>query len=84
MSKFIKFLYEFMSVFFDGIKSIFMGIVNGFVQIFNVPEYIDIIAFYKEEFGMLVYEKDGMKLQFILEGDEITSIEYTSTVLDAQ
>lgn len=39
---------------------------------------------YKEEFGMLVYEKDGMKLKFILEGDEITSIEYSSTVLDAQ
>ena len=39
---------------------------------------------YTEEFGMLVYEKDGMKLQFILEGDEITSIEYTSTVLNVQ
>lgn len=39
---------------------------------------------FKEEFGMLVYEKDGMKLKFILEGDEITSIEYASTVLDAQ
>lgn len=39
---------------------------------------------YKEEFGMLVYEKDGMKLKFIVEGDEITSIEYNSTVLDAQ
>lgn len=37
-----------------------------------------------EEFGMLVYEKDGMKLKFILNGDEITSIEYSSTVLDAQ
>ena len=52
MSKFINFLYEFMSVFFEGIKSIFMGIVNGFVQIFNIPEYIDVIAFYKGEFGM--------------------------------
>lgn len=39
---------------------------------------------FKEEFGMLVYEKDGMKLKFILDGDEITSIEYSSTVLDAQ
>lgn len=39
---------------------------------------------FKEEFGMLVYEKEGMKLKFILEGDEITSIEYSSTVLDAQ
>lgn len=39
---------------------------------------------YKEEFGMLVYEKEGMKLKFILEGDEITSIEYASTILDAE
>ena len=39
---------------------------------------------FKEEFGMLVYEKEGMKLKFILEGDEITSIEYSSTVLDVQ
>ena len=39
---------------------------------------------FKEEFGMLVYEKEGMKLKFILEGDEITSIEYSSTVLEVQ
>lgn len=39
---------------------------------------------FKEEFGMLVYEKDGMKLKFIVTGDEITSIEYSSTILDAQ
>lgn len=48
----------------------------------------DMIAAYgesfTEEFGMLVYEKEGMKLKFILEGDEITSIEYSSTVLDVQ
>ena len=52
MSKFINFLYEFMSVFFEGVKSIFMGIVNGICQIFNIPGYIDVIAFYKDEFGM--------------------------------
>lgn len=39
---------------------------------------------YTEEFGMLVYEKEGMKLKFILSDDEITSIEYSSTVLDVQ
>ena len=39
---------------------------------------------YVEEMGMLVYEKEGMKLKFILEGNEITSIEYSSTVLDVQ
>ena len=39
---------------------------------------------YTEEFGMLVYEKEGMKLNFIVSEDEITSIEYTSTVLDVE
>lgn len=32
--------------------------------------------------GMAVYEKDGMKLCFILDGEEIVSIEYRSRVLD--
>lgn len=35
-----------------------------------------------EESGMLVYEKDGMKLCFIVQGDVIVSIEYRSTVLE--
>ncbi len=35
-----------------------------------------------EEGGMVVYEKDGMKLMFILQGDDIASIEYRSTILD--
>lgn len=33
------------------------------------------------ESGMLVYEKDGMKLCFILQDDSIISIEYRSTAL---
>lgn len=35
-----------------------------------------------EENGMVVYEKDGMKLCFIIKADEVASIEYRSTVLD--
>lgn len=34
-----------------------------------------------QESGMLVYEKDGMKLCFILQDDSIISIEYRSTAL---
>lgn len=37
---------------------------------------------YTDENGVLVYSKDGMKLCFILEGDEIISIEYRTIVLD--
>ncbi len=39
---------------------------------------------FKEENGSLVYEKDGMKLSFILQDDAVASIEYRSTVLDNQ
>lgn len=35
-----------------------------------------------EEGGKVVYSKDGMKLCFILQDDQIISIEYASTVLD--
>ncbi len=37
---------------------------------------------YTEEFGMLVYKKEGMTLSFILKNDEIISIVYSSTVLN--
>lgn len=39
---------------------------------------------YTEEHGMLIYEKDGMKLKFLIEDDEITLIEYATTALDVQ
>ncbi len=37
---------------------------------------------YAEQGSMLVYSKDGMKLCFIVENDEVTSIQYCSTVLE--
>lgn len=35
-----------------------------------------------DENGMMVYEKDGMKLCFILQEDQVISVEYRSTVMD--
>lgn len=37
---------------------------------------------YTEETGMIVYRKDGMKLSFIIQEDEVVSIEYSSMVYD--
>ena len=37
---------------------------------------------WSDEEGMIVYEKDGMKLCFILEGNAIASIEFRSTAAD--
>ncbi len=37
---------------------------------------------YQETEGRIAFEKDGMKLCFILDGDNIAAIEYNSSVLD--
>lgn len=50
MDTFIRFLFEFMSVFFDGVIMILKGIFFGFIQLFNVPEYAFIIQAYKNDF----------------------------------
>ena len=50
MHTFIRFLFEFMSVFFKGIAAIFGGIFKGFLQMFNIREYLYIISFYKKDF----------------------------------
>lgn len=50
MNTFVRFLYEFMSVFFNGLFTIGKGIVSGFAQMFNFSEYLYIIQFYKNDF----------------------------------
>ena len=51
MDTYIRFLYEFLKVFFDGLGMIFGGIVNGFIQMFNPKNYIYTIEFYKNDFN---------------------------------
>ena len=50
MHTFLRFLYEFLSQFFMGIKFIVLGIFNGFKAIFNIPEYVRIVTDYKNDF----------------------------------
>ncbi len=52
MDTYIRFLFEFMSVFFDGIGMIFKGIIDGFVQMFNINQYLFVIHYYQKEFNM--------------------------------
>ena len=52
MDTFLRFLYEFLSQFFNGIKYIVMGIFNGFKSIFNIPEYIKVVSEYKNDFSI--------------------------------
>ena len=46
----------------------------------------DVIAVYGNDYDgtdrMISYEKDGMKLNFIFDGDNIASIEYNSSVMN--
>ena len=52
MDTFLRFLYEFLSQFFNGIKYIVMGIFNGFKSIFNIPEYVKVVSEYKNDFSI--------------------------------
>ena len=40
MHTFLRFLYEFLSQFFTGLKFIVLGIFNGFKAMFNIPAYV--------------------------------------------
>ena len=52
MDTFIRFLYEFMSVFFTGLLTMFKGLINGFIQLFNFSEYAYVVEFYRNDFGV--------------------------------
>ena len=52
MDTFVRFLFEFMSVFFSGVGMIFKGLFGGILQMFNISEYLYIIEFYINDFNM--------------------------------
>ena len=52
METFTRFLYEFLSQFFSGIFTIFKGIWDGIVQIFNIGTYQKILENYKNDLSM--------------------------------
>ena len=52
MDTFLRFLYEFLAQFFNGIKYIVMGVFNGFKSMFNLPEYLKVVREYKGDFSM--------------------------------
>lgn len=52
MDTFFRFLYEFLSQFFNGLKLIVMGLFNGIIKIFDFKAYLDIVNYYKNDFNM--------------------------------
>ena len=51
MDTFFRFLYEFLEQFFSAFILMFKGIYKGVIKMFNIPEYIAIINFYKDDFS---------------------------------
>ena len=51
METYFRFLFEFMSVFFNGIGIMVTGILNGLIQVFNIQDYLSIISLYQKEFS---------------------------------
>ena len=50
MHTFLRFLYEFLSQFFTGLKYIALGLFNGIKAIFNIPAYVKVVDDYKNDF----------------------------------
>ncbi|MBQ3082070.1 MAG: hypothetical protein IJC49_06420 [Clostridia bacterium] len=55
MDTFVKFVTEFLSTFFGALWSIFTGIFNGFIGMFNVMKYVEIFKKYCGEFDTLAW-----------------------------
>lgn len=64
MNTFIRFFYEFISIFFDGFISIFKGLFSGLGKMFNIPEYAKLISSYQGNFN--TFEKVLVVLSIIL------------------
>lgn len=52
MDTFTRFLYEFLSQFFSGIMIALKGIGTGFVQIFDIKSYQNILDEYKDDLSL--------------------------------
>ncbi len=50
MAVYIRFLYDFMTQFFGGIMDVIKGIINGIIEMVNIPEYINILKGYSVDF----------------------------------
>ena len=51
MNTFLRFFYEFLSIFFDGFFSGLKGLWNGITKMFGFSEYSKLISNYKDNFN---------------------------------
>ena len=51
MNTFLRFFYEFISIFFDGFFSGLKGLWDGITKMFGFKEYAKIISSYRDSFN---------------------------------
>ena len=66
MDTFLRFLYEFLSQFFNGIKYIVLGLVDGVKTMFNIPKYVEVVNNYKEDFTIPEWLLVGLAILVII------------------
>ena len=66
MNTFLRFFYEFVSIFFEGIWTILKGIYTGFVEMFNIREYGTLIDNYKASFKGAEWLFVGISVLFLI------------------
>lgn len=66
METYGRFLFEFLHQFFSGFGEIFKGLWNGLKNIFNIPEYYNLIQHYKQDFSMSEWFLTGLAVIALL------------------
>ncbi len=66
MNTFLRFFYEFISIFFEGIWTIIKGIYTGFIEMFNIGEYGLLINNYKGSFKGAEWIFVGISILFLV------------------
>ncbi|MDD4035908.1 MAG: hypothetical protein PHS45_01100 [Bacilli bacterium] len=66
MNTFLRFFYEFISIFFEGVLLIVRGLINGMVQIVNYNDYRKVINSYKDNFESSEWLLVGLSIAIIV------------------
>ncbi|MFA6778093.1 MAG: hypothetical protein WCR80_06650, partial [Bacilli bacterium] len=66
MNTFFRFLYEFLSVFFDGFADIFSGFGKGLFKMVNYKDYKTILESYQDSFSGLEWLFVGFAIALVV------------------
>lgn len=66
MNTFVRFFYEFISIFFGGLTTVGKGVGEGFIQVVNFKAYMKIINNYKGSFSGAEWILVGLAIAVIV------------------